>query len=165
MSRLDFNAFDEWRTTVTTWVFKAHQFRQSPVRSCQFGHLTSGKLKPIEELFRIYFNSQKFVMSAVFLPNSCRDFHPISLILSAIAMDLTTENKRRISPVQYFTMFQGPSSVWRDFVVTCKGCRENIAASIETLPDDWIIEACPFCPFCGATPLLPARDFQRQDFS
>ncbi len=32
-----------------------------------------------------------------------------------------------------------------DFVVTCKGCRENIAASIQTLPDDWIIEACPFC--------------------
>ena len=33
----------------------------------------------------------------------------------------------------------------RDFVVVCKGCHENIAASIQNLPDDWIIEACPFC--------------------
>jgi len=42
-------------------------------------------------------------------------------------------------------MFQGQDSAFRDFVIVCKGCRENIAASIQTLPDDWIIESCPFC--------------------
>jgi hypothetical protein len=42
-------------------------------------------------------------------------------------------------------MFQGPNSVFHDFVVACKGCRENIAARIQTMPDDWIIETCPFC--------------------
>jgi hypothetical protein len=42
-------------------------------------------------------------------------------------------------------MFQGPNSVFHDFVVACKGCRENIAARIETMPDDWIVETCPFC--------------------
>ena len=42
-------------------------------------------------------------------------------------------------------MFQVPSSAFSDFVVTCKGCRENIAAMIQTMPDDWIIETCPLC--------------------
>jgi hypothetical protein len=42
-------------------------------------------------------------------------------------------------------MFQGPNSAFSDFVVTCKGCCENLAARIQTLPGDWIIETCPFC--------------------
>ena len=42
-------------------------------------------------------------------------------------------------------MFQGPNSSFSDFVVTCKRCRENIEARIQTLPDSWIIETCPFC--------------------
>ncbi|AXC10166.1 hypothetical protein ACPOL_0805 [Acidisarcina polymorpha] len=42
-------------------------------------------------------------------------------------------------------MFQGPSSSFHDFVITCKRCSENLAARIQTMPDDWIIETCPFC--------------------
>ncbi len=42
-------------------------------------------------------------------------------------------------------MFQGPNSSFSDFVVTCKGCRENIEARIQTTPDNWIVETCPFC--------------------
>jgi hypothetical protein len=42
-------------------------------------------------------------------------------------------------------MFQGPNSSSSDFVVTCKRCRENIEARIRTMPDDWIVETCPFC--------------------
>lgn len=42
-------------------------------------------------------------------------------------------------------MFQRPGSVFHDFVVSCKGCHENIAARVETMPDDWIVETCPFC--------------------
>ncbi len=42
-------------------------------------------------------------------------------------------------------MFQGLNSSFSDFVVTCKRCRENIAAGIQTIPDEWIIETCPFC--------------------
>jgi hypothetical protein len=42
-------------------------------------------------------------------------------------------------------MFQGPDSAFSDFVIACKGCREHLAAGIQTMPDDWIIETCPFC--------------------
>jgi hypothetical protein len=42
-------------------------------------------------------------------------------------------------------MFQGPASRLHDFVVCCKGCQENIAARMLTMPDDWVIEVCPFC--------------------
>ncbi len=42
-------------------------------------------------------------------------------------------------------MFQGPNPAYSDFVVTCKRCRESIAARIQTMPDAWIIETCPFC--------------------
>jgi hypothetical protein len=42
-------------------------------------------------------------------------------------------------------VFQGPASRVHDFVVRCKGCQENIAARVLTMPDDWVIEVCPFC--------------------
>ena len=42
-------------------------------------------------------------------------------------------------------MFQGPPARLHDFVVTCKGCHQNIAAPVETLPDSWIIAQCPQC--------------------
>jgi hypothetical protein len=83
-------------------------------------------------------------MAAVFFTFSRRDFRPRALILNVMAVIHIMENKRRT--VRYNSpMFQDSSSVWRDFVVTGKGCHKNIAASIQTLPDDWIIEACPFC--------------------
>ena len=31
------------------------------------------------------------------------------------------------------------------FVTACKGCHEDIAAPVATLPDDWIIATCPLC--------------------
>jgi hypothetical protein len=55
-------------------------------------------------------------------------------------------------------MFQGPSSAFSTFVVTCKGCRENLAAHIQTMPDDWIIESCPFCQ--ETRRYLPAEIFR-----
>ena len=41
-------------------------------------------------------------------------------------------------------MFQGPRS-WRDFVIRCKGCGENIPGGGETLPASWIAVKCPLC--------------------
>jgi ribosomal protein S27E len=41
-------------------------------------------------------------------------------------------------------MFQGPSNS-RAFVIHCKGCGENIAAPVETLPSSWIAVKCPLC--------------------
>ena len=41
-------------------------------------------------------------------------------------------------------MFQGLTS-WRDFVIRCKGCGENIPAMVETLPASWIAVKCPLC--------------------
>jgi hypothetical protein len=55
-------------------------------------------------------------------------------------------------------MFQGPNSAISDFVVSCKGCRENLAARIQTMPDDWIIETCPFC--LETRRYLPAEIFR-----
>jgi hypothetical protein len=42
-------------------------------------------------------------------------------------------------------MFQGPSARIRPFVIACKGCRQNIPAPIETMPDMWIVAECPVC--------------------
>ena len=42
-------------------------------------------------------------------------------------------------------MFGLPSSRVCDFVVRCKGCGEAIPAPVETLPDSWIVAACPLC--------------------
>jgi hypothetical protein len=43
-------------------------------------------------------------------------------------------------------------SVWQlaqtricDFTVRCKGCSENIPATVMTIPDTWIIAECPLC--------------------
>lgn len=42
-------------------------------------------------------------------------------------------------------MFHGPTTGVHPFVVVCKGCQENIPAPVETMPDSWIITACPLC--------------------
>ncbi len=42
-------------------------------------------------------------------------------------------------------MFNIPASRQCDYTVCCKGCGENIPAMVETLPDDWIVTACPLC--------------------
>jgi hypothetical protein len=42
------------------------------------------------------------------------------------------------------SMFQGPQS-WKDFVIRCKGCGENVPAMVETLPASWIAVKCPLC--------------------
>src|ERR1700750_2213396 len=42
-------------------------------------------------------------------------------------------------------MFQGPPARIHPFVITCKRCRENIAAPVQTMPDSWIIHTCPLC--------------------
>lgn len=34
---------------------------------------------------------------------------------------------------------------WRDFVIRCKGCGEDIPAPVETLPASWIAARCPLC--------------------
>jgi len=34
---------------------------------------------------------------------------------------------------------------WRDFVIRCKGCGNNIPAPFETLPASWIAVKCPLC--------------------
>ena len=34
---------------------------------------------------------------------------------------------------------------WRDFVIRCKGCGENIPAPVETLPASWIATRFPLC--------------------
>jgi hypothetical protein len=42
-------------------------------------------------------------------------------------------------------MFHPPASQTHDYVICCKGCRENIPALVQTMPDDWIIATCPLC--------------------
>jgi hypothetical protein len=55
-------------------------------------------------------------------------------------------------------MFQVPSTCLHDFTVRCKGCGENIPAPVQTMPDTWIIAACPLC---GETRrYLPAEIFR-----
>jgi hypothetical protein len=43
------------------------------------------------------------------------------------------------------TSFHGPPVRLHDFVITCKRCKKNIAAPIQTMPDTWIIAQCPLC--------------------
>ena len=57
-------------------------------------------------------------------------------------------------------MFPTPNPGLHPFVVACKGCHENIPAPVETLPDDWIIAACPLCGHRRR--YLPAEIFQRR---
>jgi len=54
-------------------------------------------------------------------------------------------------------MFQASQSV-HDFVVACKGCRENIAAMVQTLPARPIAVKCPLC--AEHRQYLPSEVFQ-----
>jgi hypothetical protein len=51
-----------------------------------------------------------------------------------------------------------PSSLLRDYVVSCKACCENFPAPIETMPDTWIVAECPLCGVRRR--YLPAEIFQ-----
>ena len=42
-------------------------------------------------------------------------------------------------------MFHGPTSGIHPFVISCKGCQQNIPAPVQTLPDSWIVAECPLC--------------------
>jgi hypothetical protein len=42
------------------------------------------------------------------------------------------------------TMFHSPA-ISRDFLVCCKGCRENIPAPCETVPAQPVAARCPLC--------------------
>jgi len=44
------------------------------------------------------------------------------------------------------------------FCLQCKGCRETIAAPVQTMPDSWIIATCPLCG--GRRCYLPVELFQ-----
>jgi hypothetical protein len=43
------------------------------------------------------------------------------------------------------SVFHAPTSGLYPFVIVCKGCRQNIPAPVETMPDSWIIADCPLC--------------------
>jgi hypothetical protein len=43
------------------------------------------------------------------------------------------------------TSFHGPPARIHPFVITCKRCRQNIAAPVQSMPDSWIIHSCPLC--------------------
>lgn len=42
-------------------------------------------------------------------------------------------------------MFNLPYARLCSFMVHCKGCMENIPASVGTMPDSWIVALCPLC--------------------
>jgi len=42
-------------------------------------------------------------------------------------------------------VFNLPNSRLCDYTVRCKGCGENIPAPVGTMPDTWIVAACPLC--------------------
>ncbi len=42
-------------------------------------------------------------------------------------------------------VFHAPAPGLYPFVIVCKGCRQNIPAPVETMPDSWIIAVCPLC--------------------
>ena len=42
-------------------------------------------------------------------------------------------------------MFHGPTFGIHPFVIVCKGCKQNIPAPVQTLPDSWIVAECPLC--------------------
>ncbi len=55
-------------------------------------------------------------------------------------------------------MFHIPTSGLYPFVIVCKGCNENIPAPVETMPEYWIVAACPLCG--QKRRYLPAEIFQ-----
>jgi hypothetical protein len=42
-------------------------------------------------------------------------------------------------------MFGLPETRRCDYTVSCKSCRENIPAPVETMPSSWIVATCPLC--------------------
>jgi hypothetical protein len=56
------------------------------------------------------------------------------------------------------SIFHGPTAQLHAYVITCKRCRENIAAPVQTMPDTWIIAVCPLCG--EKRRYLPAEIFQ-----
>jgi rRNA maturation protein Nop10 len=42
-------------------------------------------------------------------------------------------------------MWNLPAARVCDYTLRCKGCGENIAAPVETMPDTWIVADCPLC--------------------
>jgi hypothetical protein len=54
--------------------------------------------------------------------------------------------------------FPGPTIRLYPYVITCKRCRENIAAPVHTMPDTWIVAKCPLCG--EKRRYLPAEIFQ-----
>jgi hypothetical protein len=42
-------------------------------------------------------------------------------------------------------VFHASTSGLYPFVIVCKRCHQNIPAPVETIPDSWIIAACPLC--------------------
>jgi len=67
---------------------------------------------------------------------------------------------RRCSPLVRISLctFQGPRTHLYPFVITCKRCRENIPAHVQTMPDTWIIAVCSLCG--EKCRYLPAEIFQ-----
>jgi hypothetical protein len=43
------------------------------------------------------------------------------------------------------SMFNLPDAHLCDFIIRCKACGENVPAPVATVPDMWIIAACPLC--------------------
>jgi hypothetical protein len=67
-------------------------------------------------------------------------------------LDRASNRKRPpISSLRFRLIFAYPvympsdAARWRDFVIRCKGCGENIPAPVETLPASWIATRCPLC--------------------
>jgi hypothetical protein len=56
------------------------------------------------------------------------------------------------------SMFNGRTSGIHPFVIICKGCRQNIPAPVQTMPDSWIVADCPLCR--ERRRYLPAEIFQ-----
>lgn len=42
-------------------------------------------------------------------------------------------------------MWNLPAATFCDYTIRCKRCAENIPAPVRTMPDTWIIAACPLC--------------------
>ena len=42
-------------------------------------------------------------------------------------------------------VFNLPDTRLCDFAIRCKGCGETVPAPVGTMPDSWIVAACPLC--------------------
>lgn len=43
------------------------------------------------------------------------------------------------------SVFHPPATRLCDLTICCKGCKQNIPAPVETMPDCWIVAECPLC--------------------